>query len=88
MIKDSRAQVLTLEYILLFALVITIIIATYAWSIPVVEEITGNAEINRVRNSLVGLDRIIQEVSHQPGSIRELEIDLGDGSLEIAPPLI
>lgn len=83
-----KSQVLTLEYILLFALILTVIVGAYMWSVPVVGEMVKTAEINRVGNSLAELDKLIVEVSHQPGAIRELEIDLGEGTLEIRPPII
>lgn len=83
-----KSQVLTLEHILLFSLILFVIAATYTWSIPVVDEIIKNAEINRVENSFAGLDTVIREVSHQPGAIREFEIDLGSGYLSVEPPII
>ena len=83
-----KSQVLTLEYVLLFSLILIIVATTYIWSVPVVDEALRNAELNRVGNGLANLDRTMREVSHQPGAIRTLEIDLGDGSLSIAPPLI
>ena len=76
-----RAQYNVLEIILIVMIVLALVVTAHIWAEPILGGMMRHADIESVGNQMRSLDKMINEVSHQPGAVRTIEMDLGEGDL-------
>ena len=77
-----RAQYHVLEMIILVMIVLALVVTAHIWAEPILGGMMHRADVESVGNQMRNLDKLINEVSHQPGAVRTIEMDLGEGDLK------
>lgn len=78
-----KGQSVLIEYVLTILLVVAAVVAAHYWAGPLLERVTGTADLNKAGAELRSLNAEMVEVAHQPGARRQIDLDMGKGLLSI-----